>query len=448
MMAKQLHGQRSNGYVGVFLSVVIAFGMGVAGSSDYLKSNMASFRQPNVVAVESAQQLLQSGVLVAKQLVNDDSALEQLIAQFKGNSKVVKACNSNSPPVLNPTEVIRRITTPDGNHELIIHGAFAPSACGVPISSKNYSLSFKIASGVNCSRAANADNGACVVRSTVLSVSRAPSTTGCVWALSTNETGFRFNSNNTVMAPDCEFHAHSPLAESVVWNHNNAVELKQLNAAGKIRANGPWQPWFNEQAGAKVAADPFERGLPQPVGKPCDFNSFGHNGPLTMNPGVYCGLTKINAFGAEVHMKPGLYVFKDADFKLNDVRLIATGGVTLFFENGDRLVMNDGSSLRLKAPTAGPYAGLALYERYGSAAAFYPFDAQNGLSIEGLVYLPSKQVVFNSGSGLQSLSIALVVRNMIFSSMNWTIQPYSGSIVGSTMGGQQKGSLPPVLGAG
>lgn len=440
--------RKSTGYVGMFLSVVLASAMGLAGSSDYLKSNMTSFQQPNVVAVESARQLLQSGVLVAKQLIGDDTQLEQLIAQHKGNSKVVKACQSSEPPNLKPTEVIRRIQTPDSSHELIIQGVFAPSACGAPISSKNYKLAFNIASGVNCSTSAKADNRGCVVRSTVLSASRAPSSTGCMWALSTNETGFRFNSNNTVKAPDCEFHGHSPLNDSVVWNHNNAVELKQLNTAGKILANGPWQPWFNELAGAKVAADPFETGLPQPVGKPCDFNGFSHNGPLTMTPGVYCGATKINAFGAQVQMKPGLYVFKDSDFKLNDVNLMATGGVTLFFENGNRLVANDGSSLRLVAPASGPYAGIALYERYGSAADRYPIDARNGLSIEGLVYLPSKQVIFNSGSGLQSLSIALVVRSITFSSMNWEIQPYSGTIAGTSTGGKQESALPPVLGAG
>ncbi len=434
--------------MGLFLSVMIAVGMGLAGSSDYLKSNMTSFQQPNVVAVESARQLLQSGVLVAKQLVSDDIALEQLITQFKSNPKVVKSCDSGTAASLNPTEVIRRIETPGSNQELIIHGVFMPGACGAPLSSKNYKLSFKIASGVNCSAAAKADNMGCVVRSTVLSASKTPSSTGCMWAMSTTQTGFRFNSNNTVIAPDCEFHSHSPLNESVTWNHNNRVELKQLNATGRIKANGPWQPWFNELAGAKVAADPFETGLPQPVGRPCDFNSFYHNGSLTMNPGVYCGATKINAFGAEVRMKPGLYVFKDSDFKLNDANLVATGGVTLFFENGDRLVMNDGSSLRLEAPASGPYAGLAIYERYGSTESHYPFDARNGLSIQGLVYLPSKQVVFNSGSGLQSLSIALVVRSITFSSMNWEIQPYSGGVVGSSVGAQSPASLPPVLGAG
>jgi Flp pilus assembly protein TadG len=259
-----------------------------------------------------------------------------------------------------------------------------------------------------------------------------PAAQGCVWALGTgtNPNGFLFNSGNTISAPLCQLHGHGTGSASVMWNHGNTVTFDKLLTKGGITANGPWQSWFQANAGAAVANDPHSSGLPQPSSSiPCTYTNFTANGAVTLNPGVYCGNTNLNANGAVVRMNPGLYVIRNADFNVNGGQVNATGGVTIYHEGDHRFALNGGSSLNIEAPTSGTYAGLAIYEKYGLSNndKYYPIDANGGIRIQGIIYLPTRHLTFNSGSSLQSNSVKIIGKTVNFSGTNWTMTPYTAA---------------------
>lgn len=449
-----------SGFAGLLLSGLLAFGFGLSAYNDMTKSNTVAYHAPSLVHVEAAKQLNQSGLRHSKQLIADSSRLDALIEQYRSNRSVVIGCGPNNrpPEQLEPTTAIRTLGTPASNQEIVILGVFAPHDCSKSVSSNNYRLAFKITGGVNCNLSGADGNSGCVARSSALSAAQAPAAAGCVWALTTTGNAFLFNSGNTIEGGDCEFHSNSAsnssgdyTGHSVVWNQGNRIELGLLVTKGSVLDNAPKPDWMEDFAGVRVQGDPFERGLPQPVGRPCTYNNFLASGSVTLNPGVYCGSTNLNVNGGTVRMNAGLYVLRNGDFNVNQGVVNATSGVTIFHETNNRFALNGNSSLKIKAPQSGTYAGLALYEKYNlSGAMIYPVDANGGIQIEGLVYLPSKHLIFNSGSSVQSNSLKVVGLSVNFSGTNWMLSPFSGSISGGGGGGggsgDEAGTSEPVVG--
>ena len=52
--------------------------------------------------------------------------------------------------------------------------------------------------------------------------------------------------------------------------------------------------------------------------------------------------------------------------------------------------------------------------------------AGNGETLEGIIYLPNRNVTYNSTTNVTA-KIAMVVNQIIFNSANWQIEPYDGS---------------------
>lgn len=253
----------------------------------------------------------------------------------------------------------------------------------------------------------------------------------CIIALTTNsnDNAFLFNSNNTLNAPNCELHSHGPGNASVMYNHGNSTTVARLRTKGGINAQSQSVPWMQSYAGNQVVNDPRATGLPQPSASSCTFNNFTPNisgGSITLQPGTYCGTTNLNANGATVVMQPGLYVIHNGDFNINNGRVNASGGVTVFMSTNHTFKLN-GGSLDLRAPTSGTYAGLALYQRYGSGSSSLPsFDIQanQGIRIDGLVYLPQRHLQVNSDSNIRDASVQMIVGKLTLNSVRWNLTPY------------------------
>lgn len=435
--------KHQSGFAGLLLSGLVAVGFAMNAYNSMSKASLMAYHQPDLIHIETASQLNQSGLRHAKQLLSDPSRLDALIQQYRGNTSVVLACPSggSSQVVLNPTTVVESLAVPVSNQEVLIRAAFMPYECSKEVSVNNYRAAIQITGGVNCNASGSDANTGCIARSLALSAEKAPGATGCVWALSPSGNTLLFNSGNTINGATCEFYGHGITTSSVIWNTGNVLQLARLLTKGGILNNAPKTPWMEEYAGTAVQADPFAAGLPQPVNQSCTYNNYVANGAVVLNPGVYCGYTSLNANGASVQMNPGLYVIRNGDFNVNQGDVNAKSGVTIFLETNHRMALNGNSSLKIKAPSAGTYAGLALYEKYGlPAGTTYPIDAIGGIELEGLVYLPSRNIILNSGSSVQSNALKLVGYSINFSGTNWNLSPYSGQVAGAGGGGSGEGA--------
>jgi hypothetical protein len=116
-----------------------------------------------------------------------------------------------------------------------------------------------------------------------------------------------------------------------------------------------------------------------------------------LQPGVYCGGVRIRA-DADVHLEPGVYVFKNGALEVELGGRIFGKGVGLFF-TGDGAVFNfkPQSIVHLTAPTEGIMAGMLMMENRGrKATETYSILSANARMLLGTIYLPNGRLRVDS----------------------------------------------------
>ncbi|WP_432377146.1 hypothetical protein [Agrobacterium rosae] len=61
----------------------------------------------------------------------------------------------------------------------------------------------------------------------------------------------------------------------------------------------------------------------------------------------------------------------------------------------------------------------------GTNTRQYIFNGSKGETLDGVIYLPNRDVTYNSTTN-QANKISLVVNTMIINSANWALEPYDG----------------------
>lgn len=162
----------------------------------------------------------------------------------------------------------------------------------------------------------------------------------------------------------------------------------------------------------------------------------------TVQPGVYKGPFNINS-GSVTTLKPGTYVFTrdllglGGTFQL-DPNAAADQGVTLYFTQGSSLEIRDQGALKLRAPSTGALAGVAVaYDRSNSKTLAWR-GSRNSLT--GTVYAPAAQLRFDTDTAWTSSS-RFIAGTVSSQNSTLTIDPSGGLNAGSSQG---TGSQPPV----
>jgi hypothetical protein len=105
---------------------------------------------------------------------------------------------------------------------------------------------------------------------------------------------------------------------------------------------------------------------------------------------------------------------------------IIAEGVTFYFpDSNSELRVNGSVTSKMIAPTSGPYKGILMFEKPTAQKANYIFNGSVSEQLEGVIYLPSRDVTFNSKTN-QVAKISLVVNSAILNPNSWQIEPYDG----------------------
>ena len=91
-------------------------------------------------------------------------------------------------------------------------------------------------------------------------------------------------------------------------------------------------------------------------------------------------------------------------------------------------------SLILSPPSTGPTANILIYENDSSTYTYTPsliFDDSIAESFSGLIYLPLRNITFNSTSNETTPSIAVVALSATFDVLNWSLTPNPNWPIGS-----------------
>jgi Flp pilus assembly protein TadG len=230
------------------------------------------------------------------------------------------------------------------------------------------------------------------------------------------------NSGANIQAPTCEIDVRSTASPAAMFNSGTTLNVAKVCVKGNnVTMNGGSIPVVS--TGCAAISDPFAGNLPTVSAGSCTYSNQVYNGStVTLSPGTYCGSTNFNGSPA-ITFNPGLYVISGGTMTINSGATINGTGVTFYFaDSNSKIQFNGGVSGSLLAPTSGTYANILMFEPTGLALSQFVFDGTNGENLQGLIYLPSRQVTFNSVSNVSSEHITMVVDTLILDSTNFSFQ--------------------------
>jgi hypothetical protein len=236
------------------------------------------------------------------------------------------------------------------------------------------------------------------------------------------------NSGFSLNAPKCQINVASTSSSAAIFNSGSTLNVKKTCIAGGDINNG------GTVGGLTTGCTPsaYSGTLPSVTVGSCTVNSANYSGTVSLSPGVYCGNFNFNGSGT-LNLAAGLYIFKGTTWNINSGWTIAGTGVTLYFANSSSYVQfNSGTTVNLTAPTSGTYANILIFEPSGLSTSSIAIDgtSASGHALQGLVYLPSRNITFNSTYSGVADAFTLVAHQVIFdsnSSNTWSVSPASGS---------------------
>jgi Flp pilus assembly protein TadG len=251
----------------------------------------------------------------------------------------------------------------------------------------------------------------------------------CITVLANAGQALLVNSGANIQAPTCEIHVHSTQNPAFIMNAGSTLNLAKLCVKGTqyIKNGGTISKL---ETACQVAADPYFNTIAEPTVPPTCVTSGAKDGTNhSLNPGAHCW---VNFNGnPTITFKPGLHIIKGS-MNINSGSTVIADGVTFYFPDTDSKIQANGSlKLTAKAPETGAYAGVLMFEKTSNASnnankRQYVFNGSNGETLQGLIYLPNRDVTYNSTTNVNASKLTMIVNTMILNSANWTFEGAEG----------------------
>ncbi|WP_289033154.1 TadE/TadG family type IV pilus assembly protein [uncultured Roseibium sp.] len=302
----------------------------------------------------------------------------------------------------------------------------------------------------------------------------------CIYVLDQSAgNAFKANGSGEVDAPECEMHVHSS-SNTAAYLDSKKIEPLRLCVRGKIAGNArPFADNFDENC--DVSDDPYADTMASVSDGVVSEQSCTTNFPdpnkseMVFQPGTYCSWPPINGHVTSVVFEEGdyyiksslsmnakamtfgdgTYVFDGANLTFNgSAKTVSLGEGLYVLKNGAQMIFNgqevsgsnvsihladedsafltvQGSSeVNLDAPDNGTYKDLLIFETPGLQSSNSQYKLDGEMNIEGLVYLPSRNLHFNGSGEVNGDELTLVL-NQLSLDGDITIESGSGSGGGS-----------------
>lgn len=284
-----------------------------------------------------------------------------------------------------------------------------------------------------------------------------PGSKVCILVLDpTDSQTFLVNGGATLNAPNCTIDVASSSSSAAMFD-SSLTNIAGLCVKGNATVNGGASV-TNMKTGCTTASDPFANTIPAPsISTGCSVNGANYSGNVTLTPGTYCGNINFNGGGTvtfnagnyvfynvtvnfngngTLALGSGVYSFKGTHWNLNSGWSVSGTGVTFYYADSSSYIQfNSNVTANLAAPTSGTYANVLMFEPNGISTSSFAIDGtSSGHLLQGLVYLPSREITFNSASNVTSDGLTLVVYQVIFDTMTLNISPSPNAIVGGSGG--------------
>lgn len=270
------------------------------------------------------------------------------------------------------------------------------------------------------------------VKSTAIAEGSA-STGPCLVALGSSGQDVLVNSGANVQSTQCRMDVASTANPAFIMNSGSTIKFTKFCVKGTsyIKNGGTLN---NLETGCATQPDPYAGTLPEPsLPASCTTSGYFSGATVTMAPGMHCD-TGFNG-SPTITFQPGLHIIKGR-MMINSGATVIANGVTFYFPDTNSEIRANGAlTFTGKAPTSGTYKGILMFEKTSNAAnnankTQYIFNGSNGETLEGIIYLPNRNVTYNSTTNVTA-KISMVVNQIIFNSANWRIEPYDGVASGA-----------------
>jgi Flp pilus assembly protein TadG len=250
----------------------------------------------------------------------------------------------------------------------------------------------------------------------------------CILILASTGGSLLVNGGNTLTMPACQIDVASTSSGAATFN-SSLPNIAGACVAGTSDLNGTTV--HNLVNNCTVATNPFEHAITAPSYGTCTVNGATYTGTVNLSPGTYCGSYNFNGTGT-LNLAAGTYVFNSAAFTPGSGWAVNGTGVTLYFVNTSSYIQFNGSNVavNLSAPTTGPYANVLMFEPDGLAANALTWDGSSTTHLlQGLIYLPSRNLTLNSATNVSSDGMTMVVNTLTLDSLSWSINPDAKNIL-------------------
>lgn len=272
----------------------------------------------------------------------------------------------------------------------------------------------------------------------VLFLPKAPTTTAtavagpggtpvCILVLDPSGQSLLVNSGAQINAPNCQIDVASTSSPAAMID-SSLPNIAGMCVAGGTTVNGGAQV-NNLTNHCTVASNPYAGTIPKPSYSNCTVSNQNYSGTVHLSPGTYCGSFNFNGSGT-ANLAAGTYILDGTNWNLNSGWTINGTAVTFYFVNSSSYIqINSGVTANLSAPTSGTYANVLMFEPDGLSTSSFTIDgSSSGHLLQGLIYLPSRNITFNSASNVTSDGMTLVANEVTFDTMNLSLSPSPNAI--------------------
>lgn len=256
----------------------------------------------------------------------------------------------------------------------------------------------------------------------------------CIWSLGNSGQDVLINSGASVQSSQCRIDVASTANPAFIMNSGSTIKFTKFCVKGQnyIKNGGTLA---NLETGCAAQADPYAGKLPEPsLPSSCTTSGYPNGTTFSIPPGMHCDVGFNGS--STITFQPGLHIIKGRMIINSGATVIADGATFYFPDTNSEIRANGALTFTGKTPTSGTYKGILMFEKTSDAAnnankTQYIFNGSNGETLEGIIYLPNRNVTYNSTTNVTA-KISMVVNQIIFNSANWKLEPYDGG--GSTAG--------------
>ncbi|MCJ8509101.1 pilus assembly protein [Rhizobium lemnae] len=256
----------------------------------------------------------------------------------------------------------------------------------------------------------------------------------CLYVLGNQSQAVLINSGVNLKSNACRIDVHSTADPAFIMNGGSTVDTAEFCVKGtKYIKNGG--TLSNLKTACAVNPDPYRGKFAEPkLPSSCTTTGARDGSSFTLEPGMHCDVTFNGS--PSVTFKPGLHIIKGRMI-LNSGSTVTAKGVTFYFPDVDSEIRANGGLTFTGSPsTSGAYKDILMFEKTSDAASNsrktqYIFNGSKGENIEGIIYLPNRDVTYNSTTN-QTSKISMVVNSVIMNTSNWRMEPFTPSATAST----------------